>query len=58
MERVGRERDVGGGWWGLVGGWNVQRRHKLPAKRRGSVYVCVCDFLNCSLDSPTNINNH
>lgn len=39
MERVGRERDVGGGWWGLVGGWNVQRRHKLPAKRRGSVYV-------------------
>lgn len=37
MERVGQERDVGGGWWGLVGGWNVQRRHKLPAKRRGSV---------------------
>lgn len=35
MERVGQERDVGGGWWGLVGGYNVQRRHKLPAKRRG-----------------------
>lgn len=35
MERVGQERDVGGGWWGLVGGYNVRRRHKLPAKRRG-----------------------
>lgn len=39
MERVGRERDVGGGGWGWLGGWNVQRRHKLPAKRRGSVYA-------------------
>lgn len=35
MERVGQERDVGGGWWGLSGGWNVQRGTSCQPKGVG-----------------------